>query len=116
MIDDGERAQIHRLDNGTVRVFSRNSEDMSQKYPDIVEKVKVIVPDEKMSFIMDSEVVAWDPEKKIILPFQVLSTRKRKDVSTSNIAVQVCIFAFDLLYLNGEVSFKSLLLDPFNVI
>lgn len=33
---DGERAQIHRLEDGSVKVFSRNSEDMSVKYPDIV--------------------------------------------------------------------------------
>ena len=35
-------------------------------------------------------------------PSQVLSTRKRKDASVDNITVQVCLFAFDLLYLNGE--------------
>ena len=39
---DGERAQIHRLENGKVCVFSRNSEDMSQKYPDIIEKVSKV--------------------------------------------------------------------------
>lgn len=33
---DGERAQVHRLTDGTVGVFSRNSEDMSKKYPDLV--------------------------------------------------------------------------------
>jgi len=33
---DGERAQVHLLEDGTVRVFSRNSEDMSKKYPDII--------------------------------------------------------------------------------
>jgi DNA ligase-1 len=37
-----------------------------------------------------------------------LSTRKRKDVKEEDIKVQVCIFAFDLLFLNGE----SLLREP----
>ena len=36
---DGERAQVHVLEDGTVRVFSRNSEDMSKKYPDLVEQL-----------------------------------------------------------------------------
>jgi DNA ligase-1 len=36
---DGERAQVHLLPDGTVGVFSRNSEDMSKKYPDLVEQL-----------------------------------------------------------------------------
>ena len=42
---------------------------------------------------------------------QVLSTRKRKDVAEADVKVQVCLFGFDLLYLNG----KSLVTLPFQV-
>ncbi|RUP27163.1 ATP-dependent DNA ligase, partial [Jimgerdemannia flammicorona] len=106
---DGERAQIHRLEDGRMTVYSRNSENMSNKYPDIMEKLGSWVKTGTTSFVIDCEAVAWDHEKKSILPFQVLSTRKRKDVKEEEITVQVCVFAFDCLYLNGE----SLLHKPF---
>jgi DNA ligase 1 len=105
---DGERAQIHRLSDGKCFVYSRNSENMSQKYPDIMEKLSLIVapdpdpPVKTESFILDCEVVAWDATAGKILPFQILSTRKRKDVTVDSVQVQVVLFAFDLLYLNGE--------------
>ena len=63
------------------------------------------------SFILDCESVAWDKEQKKILPFQVLSTRKRKDVEVGEVKVQVCLFAFDLLLFNG----RSLLQEPLKV-
>ncbi|KAK5860365.1 hypothetical protein PBY51_021849 [Eleginops maclovinus] len=99
---DGERAQIHILENGEVRVFSRNQEDNTTKYPDIIARIPKMKKDSVVSCVLDSEAVAWDREKKQIQPFQVLTTRKRKDVDASEIKVQVCVYAFDLLYLNGE--------------
>ena len=54
------------------------------------------------SLIIDCESVAYDVEKDAILPFQVLSTRKKKDASTDDVKVQVCLFPFDLMYLNGK--------------
>ncbi len=97
---DGERAQIHRLENGKTFIYSRNSENMSAKYPDVMERLSKITS--ATSFVLDCEAVAFDSETQRILPFQVLSTRKRKDVATKDITVQAHIFAFDLLYLNGE--------------
>ncbi len=84
--------QIHILDDGSIQVFSRNSENNTSKYPDIIESLKTILKLSKnkeiknyeeeqkqvRSAIVDAEVVAYDIENKVILPFQVLSTRKRK--------------------------------------
>ncbi|KAM7379731.1 hypothetical protein PAMP_005262 [Pampus punctatissimus] len=99
---DGERAQIHILESGEVRIFSRNQEDNTSKYPDIISRIPKVKKDSVVSCVLDTEAVAWDREKKQIQPFQVLTTRKRKDVDASEIKVQVCVYAFDLLYLNGE--------------
>ncbi|GAA5916219.1 uncharacterized protein JCM6883_000694 [Sporobolomyces salmoneus] len=99
---DGERAQVHYLENGSIKVFSRNSEDMSVKYPDLVVQLPRCIKEGTKSFVIDCEAVAWDSEEKRLLEFQKLSTRKRKDVKAEDIKVKVHLFAFDLLYLNGE--------------
>ncbi|XP_018788682.1 PREDICTED: DNA ligase 1 isoform X2 [Bactrocera latifrons] len=118
---DGERAQIHGDNNGTVNIYSRNQENNTTKYPDIINRIDHFKKDTVQSFIVDSEVVAWDIEQKQILPFQVLSTRKRKNVDVEEIKVQVCVYAFDLLYLNGVAltsknfeDRRQLLRDNFN--
>uniref|UniRef100_A0A8C8SPU7 DNA ligase n=1 Tax=Pelusios castaneus TaxID=367368 RepID=A0A8C8SPU7_9SAUR len=107
---DGERAQIHILENGDVHIYSRNQEDNTSKYPDIISRIPKVKKGSVQSCILDAEAVAWDPEKKQIQPFQVLTTRKRKDVEATEIKVQVCLYAFDMLYLNGE----SLVKEPFS--
>ncbi|KAK1229697.1 ATP-dependent DNA ligase Cdc17 [Marasmius sp. AFHP31] len=99
---DGERAQVHKLEDGTVGVFSRNSEDMSKKYPDLVEQLPRCIKESTKSFVLDAEAVAIDRATGKLMPFQELSRRKRKDVKVEDIQVRVCLFAFDLLYLNGE--------------
>ncbi|XP_067628430.1 DNA ligase 1 isoform X2 [Eurosta solidaginis] len=120
---DGERAQIHGNKDGCVNIYSRNQENNTTKYPDIINGIKKFKKESVHSYIVDSEVVAWDIEQKQILPFQVLSTRKRKNVDLEEIKVQVCVYAFDLLYLNGEaltskdfIERRQLLKDNFNEI
>ncbi|XP_077302640.1 DNA ligase 1 isoform X2 [Arctopsyche grandis] len=109
---DGERAQIHIpcTKNGDVNtvdipgasIYSRNLENNTTKYPDILSRLGKALKPTVTSCVLDCEAVAWDKEKKQILPFQILSTRKRKEAKNSEIKVEVCIFMFDLLYLNGE--------------
>jgi DNA ligase-1 len=118
---DGERAQIHfvshdsdldfattvaptagKSDRGVSNIFSRNSEDLSKKYPDILGKLPTWIKKGTTSFVLDCETVAWDIEKKHVLPFQQLMTRKKKDVKAEDVKVKVCVFAFDILYLDGE--------------
>jgi len=106
---DGMRAQIHYLPDGKVKIFSRNAEDDTPKYPDIVEGIKFAISDNNntvSSFIIDSEVVAYDPETNTMKSFQELQGRARKEVKLEDIKVPVCVFAFDILFLNGESLLK----------
>ncbi|GAA95367.1 hypothetical protein E5Q_02023.2 [Mixia osmundae IAM 14324] len=104
---DGERAQVHMLEDGSIKVFSRNSEDMSIKYPDLVEQLPRCIKPSVKSFVIDAECTAWSKDEKRLLPFQELSKRKRKGVKIEDVTVRVKLFAFDLLYLNGETLLKT---------
>lgn len=99
---DGERAQIHLLPNKTVAVFSRNLENLTSKYPDVINAAKGAFKPNVTECILDSEVVAYDTKTQKIQSFQLLSTRKRKGVEVEDVAVQVCIFAFDCIQFNGQ--------------
>lgn len=100
---DGQRAQIHCDPAGKVSIFSRHLELMTSKYPDLVELVPKIRGEDVQSFIMEGEVVAIDPQTGDIQPFQTLAGRERKGADIGSITVDVCLFAFDLMYLNGQV-------------
>lgn len=115
---------MHLLENGTLKIFSRNSEDNTDKYPDLIEvlrrsKVRRALqythftslhftsPGSQVegvtSFVIDAEVVAFDRERGCILPFQVLSTRKRRVEAgeEDQQKVKICLMAFDVLFLDG---------------
>ena len=99
---DGERAQVHMLADGSFKIFSRNSEDTTSKYPDLVAVLPQALKPSTTSFVIDAEAVAIDPATGKLLPFQILSTRKRKNEKVEDIKVQVVLYAFDILYLNDR--------------
>lgn len=99
---DGQRAQVHCDSRGKVTIFSRHLEVMTDKYPDLVALVPKIRGEGVSSFILEGEVVAIDRLTGHLRPFQQLSNRARKDVDIGSVAIDVCLFSFDLMYLNGE--------------
>lgn len=97
---DGFRGQIHHFNN-TTKIFSRNLEDMTESYPDFIKYVEDNMKGKVSNFILDAEIVAFDPKDNKILPFHNLTTRSRKNVSIDDISVNICMFLFDLIFLNS---------------
>jgi DNA ligase-1 len=97
---DGERLQIHKTGNNVI-LFSRRLLDISDQYPDVCQVIRESIKTENVIF--EGEVVAMDPFYEKMLPFQVLSQRRRK-YNIENIVkeVPVCLFVFDLLKFGNE--------------
>ncbi|KAG9449033.1 hypothetical protein H6P81_008998 [Aristolochia fimbriata] len=110
---DGQRAQIHKLEDGRIQVFSRSGEEATSKFPDVVNIIQESCNSAAKSFILDAEVVAVDRKNgNKLLTFQQLSSRERggRDslVTLDKIKVDVCVFVFDIMFSNG----KQLLISP----
>jgi DNA ligase-1 len=104
---DGQRAQIHKLDDGSIRVFSRNGEETTSRFPDLVNIIKESCSPAALTFILDAEVVAVDRKNGFkLMSFQELSSRERgsKDssIAVNSIKVNICVYAFDIMFANGE--------------
>ena len=98
---DGFRLQIHRSNN-EVKLFTRNLENVTNQFPDIVKMVKRDVKSKEC--IIDCEVVGYDKDTKTWRPFQEISQRIKRKYGISEMIkeVPVMIFAFDLIGLSGE--------------
>src|SRR3989344_453369 len=108
---DGFRVLVNKDEKGNVSLFTRRLENVTSQFPDVVEVVKKYV--KANSFILDSEVVGFDPKTKRYLPFEAISQRiKRKyDIDKLQKTLPVEINVFDILYYNNKaienLSFKE---------
>jgi DNA ligase-1 len=97
---DGFRCQVHAW-GGQTRAFSRNLEDMSPMFPEIVEAVGHQAPGREV--IVEGEAVAYDPDTAEFVPFQVTVQRRRKyDIDEMRRRLPLKLLAFDVLYLDGQ--------------
>ena len=97
---DGFRCQIHK-DGKDIKIFSRNLEDNTEMFPDLVDGARKQINSEKA--IIEGEALAFNEEAQEFYPFQVTVQRKRKyQIETMMIDLPLKLFAFDLLYLDGE--------------
>lgn len=105
---DGFRVQIHK--NGDkVEMFSRNLEDMTHMFPEIIEGTRKQI--KAKTVILDSEAMAYVPESEEFLPFQETTKRRRKhNIEEMAESLPLKAFVFDILYVDG----KSLLGTPLN--
>jgi len=102
---DGFRMQIHKQKDN-IKIFSRQEENITNMFPDVVSAVKKINHD----FIIDSEAIAYDSKNKKYHSFQITMQRKRKyDVEEKSEELPLHLKPFDVLYFDG----KELISEPF---
>ncbi|XP_054810637.1 DNA ligase 6-like isoform X2 [Prosopis cineraria] len=104
---DGQRAQIHKLSDGSIRVFSRNGDETTSRFPDLIDIIKEFCKPVSVTFILDAEIVGIDRKNGYrYMAFQELSSRGRgsKDASVTaeSIKVDICLFVFDIMFANGQ--------------
>ncbi len=103
---DGFRVQIHK--NGDkVSMFSRNLEDMTHMFPELIEGTLKQV--KAKTVILDTEALAYQKESEEFLPFQETTKRRRKyNIEEMAKSLPLRAFVFDILYVDG----KSLIDEP----
>jgi DNA ligase 1 len=96
---DGTRVQIH-FDNGTFRTFTRNLEETSHMFPELM-KMPSWVRAKKI--VLDAEAVGIDIKTGKILPFQVTITRKRKHgIEEMSSQIPLRFYVFDVLAVDDR--------------
>jgi DNA ligase-1 len=111
---DGLRAQIHK-DGEHVTIFSRNLEDQSHMFPELIEGTLRQVRAE--SAILDAEALAYNATSEEFLPFQE-TTRRRRKHGIEAMAEQLPLkaFVFDILYKDGVSLLDTPLLERLKIL
>ena len=105
---DGFRMMINKKD-GNITLYTRRLENVTNQFPDIVDVIKKHINGN--SFIVDAEVIGYNPKTKKYVPFQAISQRIKRKYHVERLVKElpVEVKAFDIVYLNG----KNIIKEPF---
>ncbi len=96
----GIRAQVHLEADGTVRLFSRDLNDVTRSFPEVAEAASGLRDEAPM--VIDGELVPWRAGS--VLDFASLQTRLGRVRPSKELLgeVPVVLVAFDLLHHAGD--------------
>jgi len=97
---DGFRVAIHK--NGDkIKIFSRQSEDITDMFPEIIEAAKTHLTPKKC--IVEGEALAYNEETQEYYPFQITIQRKRKyEIEKKSKEYPLNLFLFDIVLCENE--------------
>jgi DNA ligase 1 len=111
---DGFRVQIHK-DGDKVSMFSRNLEDMTHMFPELIKGTLEQVS--AKTAILDTEALAYQPESEEFLPFQETTKRRRKHgIEEMAKSLPLKAFVFDILYADGKSLIDTPLHDRMDIL
>lgn len=96
-----QKSKVKKKEDFEVRLFTRNLEEVTFMYPDVVDGIINQIDVEEAIF--EGEAIAYDPVSGENLPFQMTTQRKRKHgIEEKAKELPLKLVCFDLLYLDGE--------------
>lgn len=96
---DGVRVQIHKK-GADVRVFSRNLEDYTLMFVEVVAAAKKL---KDRTLILDGEAIGYNQLSEEYLAFQETASRRRQHgIEEAAQSTPLVAFVFDVLYRNGK--------------
>ena len=97
---DGFRLQVSK-DKDNIIIFSRQSENVTEMFPEIVEAVKKQI--KAKSAVIEGEALAFNEKTNTFQPFQITITRKRKyGIKKASEEMPLRLYVFDVMFLDGK--------------
>lgn len=98
---DGFRVQIHNTGKD-LQLYTRRLENVTNQFKELVPILKEFV--KAKSYILDAEIVGYDPKTKKYLPFQQISQRIKRKYDIEELAkkIPVEISVFDIINKDGK--------------